>query len=197
VSTSSAGGGYHHGDLRAACLTAALGLLEEGDQANVSLRAVARRAGVSPTAPYRHYPDKDSLLAALATHGNEELRECLVKADATATPGDEFVVLAQAYVAYAVAHPALFRLMFDHACTKSNPETAASAAAVTEVLAARVSEAVPPERRQAFMIGCWALVHGLGSLLLNGKLNSSSPDEVADLTRTVVSTMLGSTNHAH
>jgi AcrR family transcriptional regulator len=192
VSTLRAGGGYHHGDLRAACLDAALSLLEEGDEATLSLRAVARRAGVSPTAPYRHYPDKDALLAALATHGYQELRGHLVKADSAAPGGDEYVAMAQAYVGYAVAHPALFRLMFDHACTRSHPETAAAAAAVTEVLAARVSAAVPVERRQAFMVGCWALVHGLGSLLLNGKLAPGGPDEVAELTRAVVATMLGS-----
>ena len=57
---------YHHGDLRHACLVAALELLEEGDETTLSIREVARRAGVSANAPYRHYPDKDALLAALA-----------------------------------------------------------------------------------------------------------------------------------
>ncbi|GAA1721989.1 TetR/AcrR family transcriptional regulator [Fodinicola feengrottensis] len=184
--------GYHHGDLRAACLAAALSLLEEGDEGDLSLRAVARRAGVSPTAPYRHYPDKDALLAALAIHGYRELRAELLAADSAAAEGDEYVAMAQAYVAYAVAHPALFRLMFDHACTRSHPETTAASAAVTEVLAARVAAAVPAAQRPAFMIGCWALVHGLGSLLLNGKLTPNGPDEVAELTRAVVATMLGS-----
>ena len=67
MSASQAGDGYHHGDLRAACLDAAMSLLEEGTEATLSLRAVARRAGVSANAPYRHYRDKDELLAALAT----------------------------------------------------------------------------------------------------------------------------------
>jgi AcrR family transcriptional regulator len=59
-----AGDSYHHGDLRAACLRAARELLEEDGSAALSLRAVARRAGVSPSAPYRHYADRDTLLAA-------------------------------------------------------------------------------------------------------------------------------------
>ena len=66
---------YHHGDLRAALLDAALELLEEDE--TFSLRAVARRAGVSPNAPYRHYADKEALLAALATYGFAQLADRL------------------------------------------------------------------------------------------------------------------------
>src|SRR6202047_4972543 len=112
---------YHHGDLRAACLNAALELLAEGDETTLSLRAVARRAGVSATAPYRHYPDKDALLGAIATQGCLERRARWAAGDAAAPNGEGFVQMAQAYVAYAIEHPALFRLMFGHPCSQSHP----------------------------------------------------------------------------
>jgi AcrR family transcriptional regulator len=190
VSTSRKGDGYHHGDLQAALLSSALTLLEEGDEATLSLRAVARHAGVSPNAPYRHYPDKDALLAALATHGFRQLRELLVKADAEAPENDKFVAMAQVYVRYAVDHPGVFRLMFGHPCSRSHPETSAAAAETTAVLAARVSTAVTAEQREPFLIGCWSLVHGLGSLVLDGKLTPNEPEQVDALVRSVVQTML-------
>src|SRR5258706_12767161 len=64
---------YHHGDLRAALVGAAMDLLEEGGEAELSLRAVARRAGVSAAAPYRHYDDREALVSAVAAAGNPEL----------------------------------------------------------------------------------------------------------------------------
>jgi AcrR family transcriptional regulator len=181
---STSGGGYHHGDLRAALLDAATSLVEaEGE---LSLRAVARQAGVSANAPYRHYPDKDALLAAVATRGFQDLRVLLVEADSAAAAGDEFVALAQAYVRFALAHPGRFRLMFGHPCSRSHPETLAAAAEATAVLQVRVAASVPAERREAYLVGGWSLVHGLASLVLDGKLTPDGP--VDDLVRTVVGT---------
>lgn len=77
---SQASGTYHHGDLRAACLRAARELLEEDGSAGLSLRAVARRAGVSATAPYRHFADRDALVSAVAAQGYRELAEHLAAA---------------------------------------------------------------------------------------------------------------------
>ncbi|MBR7837056.1 helix-turn-helix transcriptional regulator, partial [Actinospica durhamensis] len=76
-----ANGPYHHGDLRAACLQAARDLLEEEDgSAGLSLRAVARRAGVSATAPYRHFADREALVSAVAAQGYRELAGFLAAA---------------------------------------------------------------------------------------------------------------------
>ena len=116
---------YHHGDLPAALLEAALGLLED-DQA-FSLRAVARRAGVSPTAPYRHYADKEALLAALATDGFAQLAGHLEAAA-------ELTDMAVAYVAFALAHPGLFRLMY------GRPTADAASARTAEILASRLTD---------------------------------------------------------
>ena len=189
MSTSRAS--YHHGDLRAACLTAAMELLAEGDETTLSLRAVARRAGVSPNAPYRHYPDKDALLAAMATQGFHDLRDALVEADAQAAVEDRFVAMAQAYVAFGVRNPALFGLMFGHPCSRNHPETSAAAAETNAVLAQRVATAVPVVQRDSFMIGAWALVHGLASLVMEGKLPADDQEALDNMVRSTVETMLG------
>jgi AcrR family transcriptional regulator len=181
---------YHHGDLRAACLNAALELLAEGDETTLSLRAVARRAGVSANAPYRHYPDKDALLGAMATQGFLELRSKLAAADAAAPSGEEFVQMAQAYVAYAIEHPALFRLMFGHPCSQSNPAATQAASQTFDVLAIRVDATIPPEHRLAFMVGAWSLVHGLASLILDGKFSSVQSSDVSGLVESTVSAVL-------
>lgn len=194
MSTSRRGkvrGSYHHGDLRAACLHAALALLEEGDHTTLSLREVARRAGVSPNAPYRHYADKEALLAALVTHGFDEMRERLAAADVLAAEGEEFVAMAQTYVRYALEHPSLFRLMLGHPCSRSHPETGAAADRTRAVLCARVEVLVPEEQRETFTIGSWSLVHGLSTLLVEGKLPADDPVRVAELVRGTVTTMLG------
>jgi len=156
---------YHHGDLRAALLDAALDLLED-DEA-FSLRAVARRAGVSPTAPYRHYQHKEALLAALATHGFARLADRLEAAT-------EIPDMAVEYVAFALAHPGLFRLMY------GRPTANAASARTAEILASRL--AAP-----ALQIGAWAMVHGLAVLLLDGKLTATDP---AQLVRTTVAAVL-------
>src|ERR1700716_351231 len=107
---------YHHGNLRPALVRAAMELLEEGGEAALSLRAVARRAGVSPAAPYRHFPDREALVSAVAAQGYRELAERLAAAHpAPATPED-LADVAVAYVQFALAHPALFRAMFSQPC---------------------------------------------------------------------------------
>src|ERR1700738_3072727 len=79
---------YHHGDLRAACVRAAMELLEEGSPTSLSLRAVARRAGVSPAAPYRHFADREALVSVVAAVGYRELAERLAAAHPSpSTPG--------------------------------------------------------------------------------------------------------------
>ncbi|MFJ2645216.1 TetR/AcrR family transcriptional regulator [Streptomyces sp. NPDC087420] len=181
---------YHHGDLRAACIESAISLLDEGGESTLSLRAVARRAGVSANAPYRHFRDKNALLAALATHGFHELGRLMKEADNSADPGEEFLALGQSYVRYALDHPGIFRLMYGHPCSRYDAEANAAAAESAQVLANRVSQLVPEESRQALLIGSWALVHGLASLILDGKITSGGPEEVDDLVRVTVRTIL-------
>src|SRR3981189_2064934 len=101
---------YHHGDLHTALVRAALELLEESGEAELSLRAVAPRAGVSPAAPSRHYADREALVSAVAAVGYRELAERLAAAHPAPSTPDELASGAIAYVQFALQGPALFRI---------------------------------------------------------------------------------------
>ena len=135
---STARSPYHHGDLRAACLRAAMELLEEGGATALSLRAVARRAGVSPAAPYRHYADRDALISAVAAVGYRELAEQLAAAHPSPSTADDFGAIAVAYVQFALQRPALFRVMFAEPCDTDNSERVAATDAISEYVSAIV-----------------------------------------------------------
>src|SRR3984893_1200048 len=118
MSTSKAP--YHHGDLRAALVRAAMELLDESGETALSLRAVARCAGVSPAAPYRHYADREALVSAISAVGYRELAERLAAAHPSPSTPDELASVAIAYVQFAVERPALFRIMFGEPCDRDN-----------------------------------------------------------------------------
>ncbi|MEV5646319.1 TetR/AcrR family transcriptional regulator [Streptomyces flaveolus] len=172
-------GTYHHGDLRAACLQAARELLEEDGSAALSLRAVARRAGVSATAPYRHYADRDALVSAVAAEGYRELAGQLAQAHPAPSTPDELAAVAVAYVQFALEHPALFRAMFAEPCDPTSEERVAATAAISEYVRGIVRATFPGVDADALSTTVWALVHGLAFLHLDGKLDTSSPEVVA------------------
>ncbi len=163
---------YHHGDLAAALRRAAGKILEKEGVEALKLRVVARRAGVSHNAPYRHFPRSEALLAALAVEGFEWLGAAQRKAEAAGG----LRAMGEAYVEFALAHPQRFRLMFGgriplgkHARLR---EVAARAfAELSGALAARVPGA--PGAQDA-SIAAWALVHGLAQLLLGGRISGES-----------------------
>ena len=170
---------YHHGDLSAACVTAAMELLEEGGETALSLRAVARRAGVSPAAPYRHYADREALVSAIAALGYRELAERLTTAHPSPSTADQLTSVAVAYVHFALERPALFRIMFGEPCDRDNDERIAATAAVTLYLREIVARVFPDADTEAMATATWALVHGLAFLYLDGKLDASTPSAVA------------------
>ncbi|MEV6975341.1 TetR/AcrR family transcriptional regulator [Kitasatospora sp. NPDC093806] len=173
---------YHHGDLRAACLRAARELLEEDGSAALSLRAVARRAGVSATAPYRHFADRDALVSAVAAEGYRELATVLTAAHPSPTTPDELATVAVAYVHFALDHPALFRAMFAEPCDPTDAERAAATTAMRQYvrdLVRSVFPDFPQADPDALATSMWALVHGLAFLHLDGKLDASTPATVA------------------
>lgn len=188
--STSTGSGYHHGDLRAALLDSALALLDTEGPGELSLRAVARHAGVSPNAPYRHYRDKETLLAALATRGYTELGERLAEAAPGDDPGAEIVAMACAAVDYALDHPGVYRLMFGQSCS-THPDAIAASDAAMAFVADRIAAVAAPERREALLTGIWSLVHGLSTLLLDERLGARTRAEADALVGTVVRTMLG------
>jgi AcrR family transcriptional regulator len=155
---------YHHGDLRKAVLAAAGKLIEREGLAGLSVREAARGAGVSHNAPYRHFPDRDALLAALAAEGFTELKESL-----GSRSGRE---VGEAYVRFALAHPQRFRLMFGGLIALDRyPELRAQAHATRERLAGAFAGLGPEAQFAA--AAAWSLVHGLAHLILDGHLDSS------------------------
>lgn len=177
---------YHHGDLPATLVRAAIDLLEESGAAELSLRAVARRAGVSPAAPYRHFAVRDDLLSAVATVGYRELAEALVAACPAPTSGEDLADIAVAYVQFALTRPGLFRVMFGGPCDPDNPGRAAAVDAIHEYLNFTVRQALPGADPESMPTAMWALVHGLAFLHLDGKLDASSARAVAARVRATV-----------
>jgi AcrR family transcriptional regulator len=184
---------YHHGDLRAACLSAALELLEEGGATALSLRAVARRAGVSAAAPYRHYADREAVVSAVAAVGYRELAERLAAAHPAPSTPEQLASVGVAYVEFALEQPALFRMMFGEPCDRDNEERVAATAAVSLYLREIVARCFPRADPEALAPAIWALVHGLAFLHLDGKLDASTPAAVADRVTAAIDGLLGAT----
>jgi AcrR family transcriptional regulator len=182
---------YHHGDLRSALIDAALELLEEGGGTALSLRAVARRAGVSPAAPYRHYADREALVSAVAAVGYRELAERLAAAHPAPSNPDQLADVAVAYVRFAIERPALFRIMFGEPCGRDNDERVAATAAVTLYLREIVARCFPDSDPEALAPAIWALVHGLAFLYLDGKLEPADPAAVDQRVKGAVAAILG------
>lgn len=178
MSTSgSARSTYHHGELRAALVAAGLAILQEsGDPASLSLREAARRAGVSAMAPYRHFPDKDALLAAIATVGFERMREALSEADRAPEPMEALIGQGVAYVAFARANAALFRLMFSTGPSARPGALAEASGAAYAVMSERVASLVPPGEVADRALQCWATAHGIAALGIDGQLGPSATD---------------------
>src|SRR3970040_1252478 len=149
----STSGPYHHGDLRSALLRTAGKMLEKEGLASLSLRELARRADVSHNAPYRHFPDRESLLAALAAEGFELLGDAL-----RSRPRRE---MGEAYVEFALAHPQLFRLMFGGLVRPEKRDQRAYES--LQKAFADLGDQAPYAAAAA-----WGLVHGLSHLLLDG-----------------------------
>ena len=163
---------YHHGALRPALIAAARSLLDEGGPDAVGLREAARRVGVSPTATYRHFQDKEALLAALAIEGFHEFGAALAAAERAPEP---LSAMGAAYVDFALAKPGMFRLMFSPLLVARRDDEelrAASDAAfatLTRGVGARPDAPAGPQIPAA-AIAAWSLVHGLSHLILDGVL---------------------------
>jgi AcrR family transcriptional regulator len=169
---------YHHGDLRRVLVETALAMLSEEKGWQFTLREVARRAGVSHAAPYKHFPDKGALLNELALLGFDRLSAAVKAARSSSGPAlsDEFLAVANAYVQFGAANPALYRLMFSADAGKpSEVHMSARAlggfAVILELLERGQREGVlraRPVRGQA--AACWAQIHGLTMLTIDGLL---------------------------
>lgn len=173
---------YHHGDLRRAMVAAALDTLEREGAGALSLRGVARSAGVSQAAPYNHFADKDALLAAVAAEGFRALAAETIEArDRAADASARMLAIGKAYVRFAVRRPELFRLMFgpagaDYARHLELGEAARASYAVLGATMEGAGQSAEPADRLA----AWAVVHGMATLLIDRRV--SIPDAALDAT---------------
>jgi AcrR family transcriptional regulator len=187
---------YHHGDLRAACLNAAMELVQDGGETALSLRAVARRAGVSPAAPYRHYADREALVSAVAVVGYRELAQRLAAAHPSPATTEQLAAVAVAYVQFALERPALFRIMFGEPCDRDNDERVAATVAVSLYVRDIAARAFPQADTEALATAIWALVHGLAFLHLEGKLDASEPSVVAERVTAAIGALMAANGSA-
>ena len=174
---------YHHGDLRRAIVKAALEILGETQSLEFSLRELARRAGVSHNAPYKHFADKRELLAAVSAAGFETLTKRMAHEMAVlSNPREQLFAMLRAYIDHGVENPALYSLMFGGYLggpDRTRPAIELAEADKTKALLAGVIVAgglgrpIPNSARNerklaGAILACWSLVHGLTLLLADG-----------------------------
>jgi AcrR family transcriptional regulator len=176
----SSRGSYHHGDLKATILTEAAALVAERGADGLSLRELARAAGVSHAAPAHHFTDRRGLFTALATEGFGMLAEALKNAR------PDFIDAALAYVRFALDHPGHYDVMFDKSLyDAADPELVTAEAAAGAELAAGVGTLDDPRAKDdphAAQLAAWSLVHGFSLLWLNKAIDDES-DPMATVRR--------------
>ena len=183
---------YHHGDLQRAIISAALEVLSETQTTEFSLRELARRAGVSHNAPYKHFADKRVLLAAVSAAGFDLLARRITEAtERLSNPRARLAAIARAYVRHGVENPALYRLMFGGYLTGADDgrpaiERAAGdktkalvAAAIVDGALGRPIPNTPRNERKiaAAILVFWSQMHGLTLLLVDRLVGPSEKSE--------------------
>jgi AcrR family transcriptional regulator len=183
---------YHHGNLKEVLLEAARKLIEQYGPAGFSLTEAARLAGVSPAAPYRHFRDRDALLAEVAKSGFERFAARLDMAwnNGIPTPLSAFDNLGRAYLAFARDEPASYTVMFEAGFASAAGESIPAAERVFDVLqkaAASLCRQLPESKRppiKLMSLHIWAIAHGVATLFAQGDLQARkvpmSPDEILE-----------------
>ncbi len=166
---------YHHGSLRRALIEAAVQVIAERGVDAVNLRELAARVGVTPGAPYHHFPTRKDLLAGIAEEGFAKL-EALLIAERDAAPASEgarLEALGRAYVSFAISHPGYFRVMFHGNANASGPTEPGLRAfhILRDAVSACQEEGTAPEGDPALLVlTAWSAVHGFATLWVDGAL---------------------------
>ncbi|RKH53199.1 TetR/AcrR family transcriptional regulator [Corallococcus llansteffanensis] len=188
---------YHHGDLRQALVDAAVELITEEGFSALTLREVARRAGVTHAAPYRHFADKEALLEAVSQQGframAHEMRERMARVSG---PLEQLSAAGVAYVLFAVRHPPHFRVMFGpHFTRPPKPDAAEEGANAFTLLvncieAGQAAGLLRAGESRRLTLTAWSLVHGLASLFVDRQLEEAVQGVEAAEALAVVQTRL-------
>ena len=195
---------YHHGDLRRALVAAATELAAVGGAENVTLREVARRVGVSASAAYRHFPNREGLLAQVASEAREALARRMIAAVAAVGEGsdgaavDRFRATGRAYIEFALDEPGLFEVAF-RACPPDLyvPDDPSPYALLSEALDTLDHAGLLAVKRPGAETAAWVAVHGAAVLLGDGMLPPSDRDTIIDATLDMVGGgLLVATAHA-
>lgn len=164
---------YHHGDLKTAMIQAALALVRKKGPRGFTLNEASRSAGVSVSAPYNHFKDKEALLVEIVLLGNRTLElELCAAADTADSPKEKLLAVYLGYISFAERHPDLFAVMFQSGIDKTPyPEVHASAEkgfAVATGLAAEI-EPIPVDAEQ-LALAIWTMAHGFAALTIEGAI---------------------------
>ncbi len=168
---------YHHGNLRETLLFKGLELLESSENADISLRELAREVGVSANAAYRHFENKDALLLAMSSEGFTRFTQGQDAALRNGeTPMQQFRLAGRAYVDFACQNPALYRLMFGRFSASHGNDDANSAGNIAfqgliKMIAAVLQADPKSPQVNGAAIHAWSLVHGLCTLILDGQFD--------------------------
>ena len=187
---------YHHGNLREELLGAAIRLIAEVGPTAFTLREVARRAGVSHNAPYRHFRDRDDLLAAVAAQGFHELTQAMVDAAGPKTDALERLKSAGlGYVAFALRRPEHFTVMFDAPRSERKRPDSPEGKLAFGTLMSFVKDCQDTGRLPAgdlhqMALLAWTMVHGIAKLAITGRLPFRSNSEVHKFAGFVISQSL-------
>lgn len=178
---------YHHGNLAAALVNAAARLVEDDGAAAVTVRAVARQAGVTATALYRHFADKEALLIAVATRGFALLVEHFARTAARdLPPRQRLLEQGLTYIAFAADHPHLHALMFGARVPGADGDdelgrwAEQSFRMLVEATAACLPSDAGQDKVMSTAIALWSLVHGYATLRRDGQLSGMPPDLLPD-----------------
>jgi AcrR family transcriptional regulator len=172
---------YHHGSLKEACLEQGIALLKEVGIEKFSLREVARRVGVTPTALYHHFPDKNDLLAELAEIGLSRFRVLFeTPADASESPSDRLLRLAHTYLDFFEERPFFLDIMFAPAF-EEYPNVRDVRSGLFLLLLENLRQiGIPEEDVSHVALWCWSAVHGLAALMKADVFGHAAPEECAD-----------------
>ncbi|GAA3664481.1 TetR/AcrR family transcriptional regulator [Microbacterium marinilacus] len=175
--------GYHHGDLRNALLAATTELVRERGARGFSVSEAARRVGVSSSAPYRHFADRDAMLAAAALTGFRQLEDRFANLPIPPTLADAASLIATEYLRFARADPARFEVMFTHGIDKTqHPDLLQQTFRVQERFEAVLSAHLPPAETTRRAAELWSLAHGTAALATGGNMQHMLPDtQIANL----------------